>query len=83
MFQWAGFGRIGGLELNASGGRIVVYGSFECEIGEDKEQPYGATVKGIIAGVFSTVFGKTFHAEEVECVAKGDPRCLFEVRVED
>ena len=43
-------------------------------------QPYGAMVRGMIAGIFAEVFGKPFQVEETECVAKGDKRCVFEIR---
>jgi len=79
-FQWAGFGRMDVIRLGYSGGKIVVHGSFECEGARRTREPYGAFVKGIIAGVFTEVFGKPFRAEETECIAKGDPACVFEIK---
>ncbi len=79
-FQWAGFGRIEVIHLGDSGGKIAVHGSFECEGAKVTGQPCGALVRGIIAGVFAEVFGKPFDVEETECIAKGDKRCVFEIR---
>ncbi|MEN3057384.1 MAG: V4R domain-containing protein, partial [Candidatus Methanosuratincola petrocarbonis] len=79
-FQWAGFGRIEVIHLGDSGGKIAVYDSFECNGAKVTGQPYGAMVRGIIAGVFAEVFGKPFQVEETECIAKGNKRCVFEIR---
>lgn len=79
-FQWAGFGRIEIIHLGDSGGKIAVHDSFECKDAKVTGQPYGALVRGIIAGVFAEVFGKPFQVEETECIAKGNARCVFEIR---
>ncbi|MEN3016791.1 MAG: V4R domain-containing protein [Candidatus Methanosuratincola petrocarbonis] len=79
-FQWAGFGRIEVIHLGDSGGKIAVYDSFECNGAKVTGQPYGAMVRGMNAGVFAEVFGKPFQVEETECIAKGNKRCVFEIR---
>ncbi|XRH74744.1 MAG: V4R domain-containing protein [Candidatus Methanosuratincola verstraetei] len=79
-FQWAGFGRIEVIHLGDSGGKIAVHDSFECEVAKVTGKPYGALVRGMIAGIFAEVFGKPFQVEETECIAKGDKRCVFEIR---
>ena len=61
-------------------GKIAVHDSFECEGAKVTGQPYGAMVRGMIAGIFAEVFGKPFQVEETECIAKGDKRCVFEIR---
>jgi len=79
-FQWAGFGKVDIIHLGDSGGKLAIYDSFECRDAKVTGQPYGSLVRGIIAGVFSAVFGKSFWVEETECLAKGDSRCVFEIR---
>lgn len=79
MFQWAGFGRLEVLELSESGGRVAIYDSFECEMGRGERRPYGTFIKGVIAGVFSSLFRKNFQAEEKECIAMDHPRCIFDI----
>ncbi|MDI9644758.1 MAG: 4-vinyl reductase [Candidatus Verstraetearchaeota archaeon] len=79
MIQWAGFGRLETLELGPSGGRIAVYDSFECEAGRGEGRPCGAFLKGVIVGVLGSIFGKDFQAEEKECIAMNQPRCVFEI----
>ncbi len=80
MFQWAGFGRVEVIHIGDSGGKIAVYGSFECEGAKGTGHPSAALLRGIVAGVFPELFGKPFQVDEVECIAKGDQRCTFEVR---
>jgi len=36
---------------------------------------------GTMAGVMEAMTGKTLAAVETECIAKGDPHCIFEVRL--
>lgn len=36
---------------------------------------------GYLAGMISTIFGKEYKCEEMDCVSKGDPYCVFEVSV--
>jgi predicted hydrocarbon binding protein len=77
IFQWAGFGRIEVRELTPEGGNILVYDSFECELGKGSVMPYSQFVRGIIAGTLSELFGRTYNVTEESCIAKGDPVCRF------
>lgn len=80
MSQWAGLGRIEVVHIGDSGGKVAVYDSFECEGAKVTGQPYAALAKGMIAGAFAELFGKVFEVVETECIAKGNTRCVFEVR---
>jgi len=63
-----------------------VYDSIECSVFKGSGEPRGALTRGIIAGVAAAVWGvppKGVRAEEVACIAKGDPYCEYRVmRVE-
>ncbi|MEM3434343.1 MAG: V4R domain-containing protein [Candidatus Methanomethyliaceae archaeon] len=80
LFQWAGFGRIEVRELNHECGTILVYDSFECELGKYRAIPYSQFVRGIIAGTLSRLFGKRFNVVEEGCIAKRDPACKFVIK---
>lgn len=65
------------MDLETGKAELRVYESCECEIGKGSEQPYSQLVRGILAGLFSPVFGKEAKAIETMCIAKGDPYCEF------
>jgi predicted hydrocarbon binding protein len=77
MFQWAGFGILDVKNLTPDGGEILVRDSFECELGKGRVIPYSHFVRGIIAGILSELFGRTYNVIEASCIAKGDPVCSF------
>lgn len=56
-------------DLDCSG--LPVVGTSVCHYDE-----------GFIVGVMSTFSGKTYAAEEIDCWAKGDRVCRFDVRVD-
>ncbi|MBC7113535.1 MAG: hypothetical protein H5T34_05935 [Candidatus Methanomethyliales bacterium] len=80
LFQWAGFGRIEIQDLTQDRGTILVYNSFECELGKYRAIPYSQFIRGIIAGTLSELFGRRFNVVEEECIAKGDQLCKFKVK---
>lgn len=41
------------------------------------------TLSGFVSGAFSYEFGKSVITLETKCVAKGDPDCEFEIRLEE
>ena len=60
-----------------------VYDSIECGFFEGSGKPRGAFVRGIAAGIAAALWGappERVEAEEVKCVAKGDPHCEFRIR---
>jgi predicted hydrocarbon binding protein len=78
MFQWAGFGMLETKNFTPDGGgEILVHDSFECELGKGRVIPYSHFVRGIIAGILSELFGRTYNVIEDSCIAKGDPVCRF------
>ena len=81
MFQWAGFGIPEVKDFDSDGGEILVYDSFECELGKGRVIPYSQFVRGIIAGVLSELFGRAYNVTEESCIAKGDPVCRFIAKV--
>ena len=34
-------------------------------------------IRGVLAGMAATLFGKDCTSHEIECLARGDERCLF------
>ncbi|MGQ9760260.1 MAG: V4R domain-containing protein [Candidatus Methanomethylicaceae archaeon] len=78
MFQCAGFGRIEVKMLTPEHFMILVYNSFECEMGRGSVMPYSYFVRGMFAGVLRGLFGKAFAVTETACIGRGDPYCHFE-----
>lgn len=52
---------------------------FECMLGGEAKEPFSHFVRGILAGVFTETTGTQMTAQEVACIAKGDPHCEFEI----
>ena len=81
MFVTVGFGVMKVLKIsdNPPYAHIRIYGCFECECAPKKsEKPYSHLVRGMIAGVFTRLFGVEMTVKEIKCVAMGDPYCEFE-----
>jgi len=58
---------------------ISMSSCFECE-GVRASQPICCFMRGFLSGVSTTVAGHTVHCEESRCVARGNPRCEFNLR---
>ena len=58
---------------------ISMLSCFECD-GARASQPICCFVRGFLSGISSTIAGHTVHCEELRCLAKGDPRCEFNLR---
>ena len=54
----------------------------ECE-GRTADKPTSNFVRGFIAALFAALTQKDVDCTEVECVAKGDAQCKFEIHVKD
>lgn len=74
-----GYGKLRVQELNVAGGTatIVVQNSFEAEDAGVSLKPICRFTLGYLEGVFSQLTGKNLRANEVECKAKGDAECKF------
>ncbi len=85
IFSTVGLGsmKIEKYTLNQPHLLISVYRSFECEVAPATSKPYSQLIRGIIAGYLTHVLNKKMRVEEVECFAKGDPRCRFECKPEE
>jgi predicted hydrocarbon binding protein len=86
IFAAIGFGQmeIEKLTLNPPYALTQVYNSFECQLApETQTKPYSHFIRGIIAGYMTTVLGVKMKVEEIKCVAKGDPNCIFEAKPEN
>lgn len=59
---------------------IKIYESIECELCKPANEPCGYFSKGVIAGLFSKLTNTSLKVNEIMCIAKGDPYCLFEVK---
>ena len=49
---------------------------------KNKKKPVCYPLAGYIAGFFEQAFDTKAHVREVECIAKGDPACVFQVTVD-
>ncbi|MCQ5337466.1 MAG: 4-vinyl reductase [Candidatus Methanomethylicia archaeon] len=78
FFQWAGFGIIEIIKLQPNYSEIIIHDCFECEIAKNQlDRPYSNFVRGILAGIFTELFGTEFKCKEENCIAKGDKACKF------
>ena len=57
--------------------KVTVEGSIEVE--EGKGMPTCHILKGIIKSIYGQFYNEAFSCEEVECVSKGDERCVFKL----
>jgi len=89
LFQMLGYGILDYIYVSDKDKEalIRVYESFECELFKGKGGVRGNFVRGLIAGWLSANWGlKDFRkitAEELKCMAKGDPYCEFHVFYQD
>ena len=70
------------LDLEAGRALAWVDRSAECELAKElgKDVPSSHFIRGMIAGLISSLSGREVRCVEVRCIAKGDERC--EVRCE-
>ncbi|MCS7135881.1 MAG: V4R domain-containing protein [Nitrososphaerota archaeon] len=79
-----GLGKLEIVEASPAFCRLIIraYENFECELGIGSKKPYSNFVRGVFAGFIAQLFGKQMKAEELKCIAKGDPYCEFEITPE-
>lgn len=58
---------------------LKVYFSPFAETYGKSEKSVCHFIRGVMAGLAFTIFHKEVHAEEIECLAKGDSFCRFEI----
>lgn len=57
---------------------VEVEDLFECfPYKGSMKEPQSIFFRGYLDGVFSALFNKKVQVKEIECVAKGDPKCVF------
>jgi predicted hydrocarbon binding protein len=82
IYSSLGWAQASGLKSDFDGARaeIQVVDNFEClpHKGQD-QKPYSNFLRGHLAGLFSELMGKRVDAEETNCIAQGDPCCLFKI----
>jgi predicted hydrocarbon binding protein len=76
-----GWGIIKEAKINekAKTATVTLLENFECDLARGYGKPYSQFYRGAIAGMFTQYFKEKMKAEEVKCIAKGDPYCQFEV----
>jgi predicted hydrocarbon binding protein len=82
IFISLGYGVLEILELREDPAylRVRIQGCIECELGRDAGHPFSQFIRGILDGFASQIFERRMFAEEIRCVAQGDPHCEFEIR---
>ncbi|NNN17412.1 MAG: hypothetical protein HKL79_03520 [Thermoplasmata archaeon] len=75
-----GMGRMEVLDfsLERAVDRVRVTDSFEC-IGHTAPIPYSQLLRGLIAGLLSTLWDSPVTCRETRCIAMGEPACEFEI----
>lgn len=62
---------------------VRLYNLFESRVVKGKKDKVNCHfTRGYLKGIYSMFFNKKMKAEEVKCIAKGDPYCLFIIRPE-
>jgi predicted hydrocarbon binding protein len=84
LFSSIGYGVMEPLKVSAEPpyALVRVRSSFECEVAPKTGKAFSQMVRGMIAGVFSALFGTRMAVEEVKCLAKRDAYCEFEAKPE-
>ncbi len=87
LFQMLGYGILRVVRLDDERREAVarVYESFECELFKGAGEIRGSFVRGLIAGWLAERWGvkeEDILAREVKCIARGDPYCEYNIRVE-
>lgn len=80
FLQAGGWGRIDVLGHSDDFTSVTVRAAdcFEC-LRIRAEVRFCSFMRGVVAGVFSSLTDKTLEAEETSCIATGDSACIFEV----
>ncbi len=77
-----GWGRFQLIELDEASSRLVVEVEHSAFAG-DYDEPTQAGVchltRGVLSGLAAGLFEVEVRSNEVQCLAKGDPRCRFEI----
>ncbi len=79
LFKTLGYGEAE-LRLSEEGGEIRLYRNIECEVNGIVGRASCSLIRGMWAGVLTSVLGKEVAVEEVKCTAAGDYYCELKVR---
>jgi len=78
LFKTLGYGEAE-LRLSEEGGEIRLYRNIECEAAGIVGRTSCSLLRGMWAGVLTSVLGKEVEVEEVRCTAAGDGYCELKV----
>ena len=53
---------------------------WECKLAGKSDKPNSQFYRGVLAGVFTSIFGREMVALETKCIAKGDEYCEFLIK---
>jgi predicted hydrocarbon binding protein len=62
-------------------GKVFVTESFEAKQYGPSQHPICYFFKGYLEGALSQAFNKPLRASEIECIAKGDKQCVFQIEM--
>ena len=82
MFKTFGYGIIDNAKIDFKEARaqLRIHHNFECGLGKNNGKPHSQFVRGILAGFFTQIFGKSVNAQETKCLAKGNSYCEFTIK---
>ncbi len=78
LFKTLGYGEAE-LRLSRQGGEIRLYRNIECEVAGVAGRASCSLIRGMWAGVLTSVLGREVSVEEVRCMAAGDGYCELKV----
>jgi predicted hydrocarbon binding protein len=79
-----GWGQFRLVELDETGRRLVVevkHSPFAEGYDEPSKSGVCHLTRGVLSGLATGLFGVEVGSEEVQCLAKGDPLCRFEIEL--
>jgi len=77
-----GWGRFRLVDLDEAKNRLVVeveHSPFTAGYDEPTQAGVCHLTRGVLSGLAAGLFGVEVMSDEVECLAKGDPQCRFEI----
>ncbi len=78
LFKTLGYGEAE-LDLREDGGTIRLYRNIECEVAGMVGRASCSLIRGMWAGVLTSILGREVTVEEVRCTAAGDGYCELRV----
>lgn len=65
------------LDVKRKNAKLRIYDNWECTLFKGRNEPQSHLIRGILTGLFESLFGTEVDVKETSCIAKGDKFCEF------